>query len=298
MQKKVSVIIPFYSHKEWLAESLQSVYNQTFQDFEVILVNDGSKEDISDILDLYEGRLLYFFQENKGPASARNFGILKATGEYVAFEDSDDIWEAAKLEKQVAFMEEQQLVWSHTGFSYWWPESRKKKTINVDLEYGDIYFQRQIASKMATPCVMIRRDFLLESGLLFPENIRNGEDSELWTEIARRHPIGLIQEPLVKVRMRGGNSYACAIDRFRLWSEKYEKLKDNADNLPKGIIRIKRIYHIYAKMFTGPKTAFKEFLAKCLWTIPYTIERVYVKRLARMSTKEERYIVRYSGEAK
>ncbi len=98
--------------------------------------------------------------------------------------------------------------------------------------------------------------------------------------------------------MRGGNSYACAIDRFRLWSEKYERLKDNPDGLPKGIIRIKHIYHLYAKVFAGPKTAFKEFCAKCLWIIPYTIERVYVKKLAKMSKKEEKYIVRCSGRDK
>lgn len=296
MQKKVSVIIPFYSHKEWLAESLQSVFNQTFQDFEVILVNDGSKEDITDVIGQYGERILYFEQENQGPAAARNLGISKASGRYIAFEDSDDIWLLEKLEKQVAFMEERGLVWSHTGFNYWWPETGKLKTIDVSLEYGDIYFQRHVASKIATPCVMIDRAFLMESGLRFPTYIRNGEDSELWTNLAKHNPIGLIEEPLTNVRMRGGNSYACAIDRFRLWAGTYAKMKENPESLPKGIIRIKHIYYIYAKMFSGKVTPCKEFLAKCLWTIPYTIERVYVKLLARMSKKEEKYIVRYSGK--
>lgn len=292
MQKKVSIIIPFYSGKDWLKEALESVFNQTFKDFEVILVNDGSKEDISDILSQYEGRINYFGQVNLGPAAARNLGISKATGKYIAFEDSDDIWLPEKLEKQVGFMEKQDLKWSHTGFNYWWPETGKLRPIDVSLEYGDIYYQRHIASKIATPCVMIDRSFLMESRLRFPTNIRNGEDSELWTNISKLHPIGLIQEPLTNVRMRGSNSYACAIDRFKLWAGTYMKLKNNPEGFPKGIIRIKKIYYIYSKMFFGKITPFKEFLAKCLWTIPYAIERVYVKKLARMSKKDERYIVR------
>ena len=290
--RTVSVIIPFYSGKEWLKEALESVFSQTFKDYEVILVNDGSKEDITDVLTQYEGRINYFEQENQGPASARNLGIKGATGKYIAFEDSDDIWLPEKLEKQVAFMEKLDLKWSHTGFNYWWPETGKLKSIDVSLEYGDIYYQRHIASKIATPCVMIDRGFLLNSGLRFPTEIRNGEDSELWTNIAKLHPIGLIQEPLTNVRMRGGNSYACAIDRFRLWAGTYKKLKENPDGLPKGVIRIKHIYYIYSKLFTGLSTPIKEFVAKCMWTIPYSIERVYVKKLAKMSNKEERYIVR------
>ena len=290
--KTVSVIIPFYSGKEWLKEALYSVFNQTFKDFEVILVNDGSKEDISDVIEQYDGCIRYFKQENQGPAAARNLAITKTTGKYIAFEDSDDIWFPEKLEKQVAFMEERGLVWSHTGFNYWWPETGKLKVIDVSLEYGDIYYQRHIASKIATPCVMIDRGFLMESGLRFPTEIRNGEDSELWTTIAKSHPIGLVQEPLTNVRIRGGNSYACAIDRFRLWAGSYAKLKDNNEGLPWGIIRIKRMYYIYSKLFTGKATPIKEFMAKCLWTIPYTIERMYVKKLAKMSNKEEKYIVR------
>lgn len=293
MTPLVSVIIPFFCHKEWLQEALVSVFNQTFSDFEVILVNDGSKEDINDLLRKFEGRIHYFEQENQGPAAARNFGISKATGKYIAFEDSDDIWEPTKLEKQVSFMEEQNIIWSHTGFNYWWPETGKLKAINVALEYGDIYFQRHISSKIATPCVMINRKFLVESGLRFPHHIRNGEDCELWTKISKLHPIGLIQEPLTKVRMRGGNSYAKAIDRFNLWAETYTRLKNNHENLPNGIVRIKRIYYIFSIIFTGESTPLKEFVAKCLWSIPYVIERIYVKKLAKMSDKDERYIVKY-----
>lgn len=298
MQKKVSIIIPFYSHKDWLAESLESVFSQTYSDYEVILVDDGSKEDISSLLEIYKGRLSYYKQENKGPAAARNFGITKAEGEYIAFEDSDDIWLPDKLEKQVSFMESRNLKWSHTGFYYWWPVKDKLKEINVDREYGDIYIQQHVSSKMATPCVMIERDVIINNNLRFPEQYRNGEDSAFWMALARISPVGLIQVPLAKIRMRGTNSYSHAIERFRIGADAYINYKNSSEQLPKGILRIKHIYYIYSKFFSGRVTPVKEFIAKCFWVIPYTIERVYVRRLARISYKDEKYILRKSAEAK
>lgn len=293
MTPVVSVIIPFYSHKEWLQEALDSVFNQTFLEFEVILVDDGSKEDVNDLLFLYKGRVNYYKQMNQGPGAARNLGISKAKGKYIAFEDSDDIWEPTKLEKQVAFMESRGLLWSHTGFKYWWPEQNKEKVVNVSREYGNIYLQRHISVKMATPCVIINREFLLTHKLSFPEQLRNGEDGALWMELSKLAPVGLVQEPLAKIRIRGGNSYTHAIERFRLNSDFYETLKKSKENLPKGILWIKYIYYTYAKMLPGKITPIKEFIAKCLWLLPYTIERVYIRKLVHMSNKDERFIIRY-----
>ena len=293
MNPKVSIIIPFYSHKDWLEKSLESVFCQTFKDYEVILVNDGSSEDISDVVAKYKDQIYYFEQENKGPAAARNLGLKKAIGKYVAFEDSDDIWYPTKLEKQISFMEERKLVWSHTGFNYWWPETNNLRRIDVSNIYGDINLQCYISIKIATPCVMINRDFMVRNNLKFPENKRNGEDSDMWGAIAKLQPIGLVQEPLVNIRMRGFNSFSHAIERFQIGAEAYKKLKAGSKDIPKGIVRIKRIYYFYAKWFKGKVTPLKEFVAKCFWTLPYAIERVYVKKLIRKSNKDERFILRY-----
>jgi glycosyltransferase involved in cell wall biosynthesis len=291
----VSVIIPFFSHRDWLEESLDSVSSQTFTDFEVILINDGSSEDVSELLKKYDGKVRYYSQENKGPAAARNLGMSKAKGKYIAFEDSDDIWLPKKLEKQVAFMEARGLKWSHTGFYYWWPETDRLKEINVEREYGDIYIQQHISSKMATPCVMIEREVIINNRLEFPTQYRNGEDSAFWMALARISPVGLIQEPFAKIRMRGSNSYSHAIDRFGLGAEAYLRYSNSTEIIPKGIIRIKRIYYFYSKFFSGKITPLKEFVAKCFWTLPYFIERVYVKKLARNSNKDEVYILRKGG---
>ena len=286
----VSIIIPFYSHKDWLIESLESVFAQSYSDYEVILVNDGSKEDIRDVLETYKGRIVYLEQENQGPAAARNYGMSVAKGKYIAFEDSDDLWLPNKLEEQVLFMEEKNLIWSHTGFYYWWPETGKLKDVCVDKDYGDIYVQRFISVKTATPCVMIRRDFLEKEQLRFPVNYRNGEDDVVWTAIARKSPLGLVNHPLAKIRMRGTNSNTHAIERFRNNDVLYKKLQEDIENIPRGVIHIKRIYHYYAKLFSGNITPFKEFLAKCLWTIPFSLERVYLKFFIKKSEEESRYI--------
>lgn len=296
MEITVSIIIPFYSHKDWLIESLESVFNQTFNNFEVILVNDGSKEDISDIIEKYKNRISYYAQTNQGPAAARNLGISKAVGKYISFEDSDDIWLPQKLEKQVAFMEERQLNWSHTGFCYWWPGTNRTKAIVVNREYGDIYLQQHISVKMATPCVMINRDFMLKHQLRFPEQYRNGEDSALWMALAKLSPVGLLQEPLAKIRMRGTNSFSHAIERFNIGAEAYINYKNSDEPLPSFIINIKHIYYVYSKLFSGKITPVKEFLAKCLWTLPYCLERIYVKRIAKMSNKDEKYIIRSNNK--
>ena len=287
---QVSIIIPFYNHRDWLEETLDSVFGQTYSDYEVILVNDGSKENISDLIDKYGDKIIYLYQENQGPAAARNNGISVANGKYIAFEDSDDLWMPNKLELQVAFMEANDCVWSHTGFYYWWPDSGRLKDVSVDKDFGNIYVQRYISVKMATPCVMIRRDFLEKQQLRFPTEYRNGEDDVLWTAIAERHPVGLIKRPLAKIRMRGTNSNTHAIERFRNNDVLYYKLKAKEIAMPSGVVKIKWIYHIYARLFSGKITPLKEFMAKCMWTIPFALERIYLTFFIKKNADDYKYL--------
>src|SRR5690554_2836035 len=102
MEKKVSVIIPFYNGVEWLCEAVQSVLDQTYKNFEIIVVNDGSPEDVSGLLSKYGNKIIYRYKENGCAATARNLAMEIATGEYLAFLDSDDLWLPAKTEKQIA----------------------------------------------------------------------------------------------------------------------------------------------------------------------------------------------------
>lgn len=295
MQKKVSVIIPFYSQIEWLYEAIESVLSQTYKNYEVILVNDGSKEDLTEFLAKYGEKINYLEQKNAGPAAARNNGIRHATGDYIAFEDSDDIWLPTKLEKQVAFMEETGARWCHVGFNYWWPESGRKVMVDSSRDYGNVYLQRHISTKIATPAVMLDRSIYKEHDFYFPEETRNGEDDQLYTKLSKYYPLALVQEPLVNVRMRGNNSQTHAIERFNLRTTNYTKWKDEGDNLTPMIHTIYAFYRLYAKMFGKVSTPIKERIGKYLWAIPYILERVYVRYLFKHTDKDEKYLSRFTS---
>lgn len=292
--RTVSVIIPFYSHIEWLYEAVESVLAQTYPIHEIILVNDGSKEDMTEFLAKYGDKITYIYQENAGPAAARNNGIRRATGDFIAFEDSDDIWLPTIVEKQVKFMEETGAKWSHTGFYYWWPETDKLKLVNTSRDYGDIFLQRHITTQIATPSVIINREVYGEGDFFFPEGVRNGKDDQLYTKLAKNYKINLVEEPLLKVRMRGSNSQSHAIERFNLRVQNYKRWKDEGQQLTFMIHIIYGLYSIYAKLFGNKTSRVKELIAKCCWTIPFFLERLYVQYLYLHKNKEEMYIKRTS----
>lgn len=291
MEKRVSVIIPFYSGVDWLCEAVQSVLDQTYQNIEVIVVNDGSPEDIRPFLDKYSQKVVYRYQENQGPAVARNLAMSLATGEYIAFEDSDDIWLPMKLEKQISFMEENGFVWSHTGFYYWWPSSGKSKRINNHYDYGDISKQMMISFKMVTPSVVVHRKTMLEHPeLVFPVHMRKAQDSAYFIGLAQYYKVALIEEPLVKIRMRGDNSNHQVLMRFEKRAESYEKYKKDPSDKAFFLGLIYWIYAQYHKLFGTKRNAFKEMIAKCMWAFPFILERIYLHLLICRSTKDNAYI--------
>lgn len=293
--KSVSVIIPFYSHIDWLYEAMDSVLSQTYPIHEIIVINDGSKEDMSAFLEMYGNKILYIYQENAGPAAARNRGIRIATGDYIAFEDSDDIWLPTKIEKQIAFMEETGAMWSHTGFYYWWPQSDKLKRVDSSRDFGNVFLQRHVSTQIATPSVMLNRKVFDERGLFFPENIRNGEDDRFYLELSRYYSLALVEEPLLKVRMRGTNSQTKAIERFYLRTANYNKWRAEREELPFAIHLIYFFYRFYSKIFRIDSNSYMDFLAKCLWSVPYMLERIYVRFLHATISKDSKYLLKYKG---
>ena len=294
MMKTVSVIIPFYSHIDWLYEAIESVLAQSYPIHEIILVNDGSKEDMTEFFKKYGDKIQYIYQENAGPATARNNGIKRATGDYIAFEDSDDIWLPTKIEKQIAFMEETSAKWSHVGFYYWWPETGKQVLVDSSRDYDDIFLQRHISTKIATPAVILDRSIYEEGEFFFPDKIRNGEDDQLYTKLSKHYRIALVQEPLLKVRMRGTNSQNHTIERFHLRVQNYNNWKADGEQLTLMIHVIYGFYTFYTKLFGKKSNIVKDFFAKCCWTIPYALERVYVRYLFKHTSKDENFIRRYN----
>lgn len=284
--KTVSVIIPFYSGVQWLIEAVESVLNQTYSNIEIIVVNDGSKEDISNFINCFSGKIKYFYQDNQGAAAARNLGIRAATGDYIAFLDSDDIWLSNKLEKQISFMEKINAKWSHTNYFYWKPESDKLKAVNISKEYGDIYKKTFVSIRIATPCVVIHRQvFQDHPELEFPISYRIGQDTKLWQLISKYYPIALISEPLTKVRLRSDNTYKQTIKVIQLKRNEF-KLTYKDPNVPVFAKLRNFIFYCYGFIFNLPSTPKKETLAKFFVAIPYFLGRIYVNLI---SSSNEKY---------
>ncbi len=204
---KVSVIIPFYNRILLLLKSIDSVISQTHKNIEIILVNDGSIEDISEVkkYEREDKRIkLISLPENKGAAAARNVGIDNATGEYIAFLDSDDLFVEDKIKEQLKQMYLTGYNVSHT--SYIRKYGKSEKEINSGELTGKVIPQIVKECPIATPTVMIKREYLKQQGIRFIEKFKVGEDTCFWLELLRNTKLLGIDYPYVIVNVGKGSS--------------------------------------------------------------------------------------------
>lgn len=216
---KVSVIIPFFKNLDWLYQAVDSVFAQTYKNIEIIIINDGSQEDLTMFIEEYSDGIKYIYQENKGAAYARNVGIDLSQGEYIAFLDSDDMWEPKKIELQVSYMVQNNIVWSHTSYSTFGANS-ENEIVSVSSYHENIFPICIISCPIATPCVMIRSSvFETNPDIRFGTGMKSGEDTVLWMKLAMRYELGVINKALTRVRMRGTNSALLAYSQMRAKSD-------------------------------------------------------------------------------
>ncbi len=204
---KISVIIPFYNHVAWTIEAIRSVQTQSYQQFEILLIDDGSTDDLAPLLEFItiDPRIKYFRQDNGGPAKARNNGIDRATGSYIAFLDADDLFCPAKLETQLSYMQERGLVFSHTSYSRMDLEGNVIGSISSGTLSGNVFPGIMASCPIAMPTVMARADIFKKNR--FPEHFEIAEDVCLWICIASKYEIGGIDGVFSKVRV-GPNTAA------------------------------------------------------------------------------------------
>ncbi len=200
----VSVIIPTYNRAFYLEKAIQSVLDQSYPDFDVIVVDDGSTDNTAEVVRKFKGVML-IQQQNLGVAVARNTGIHRTRGKYVAFLDDDDLWLPGKLEKQVAYMEDHPA----TGMVYSaYQTIDSHDTVTGEVTHvvsGQVWHDFMFGVPIAPPTVMVRREVLDTVGV-FDKSLRLGEDLDLWIRIARRYPIHGMKEPLVQYRIHNSNT--------------------------------------------------------------------------------------------
>ncbi len=213
---QVSVVIPYFNRAEWLKSAIDSVFAQTFPDYEIVVVDDGSAEIPSFLLDRVDPRVRYVRQPHLGASAARNHGIRIATGTYVAFLDADDMFRPDKLKIQVGQMNiRPEIPLSHTSYDRVDVDGKHLQKVAAGTFGGSVYPAIVMHCPIATPTVMVRRDAFSGLRHAFDENVTLGEDIILWVDIARNHEVMGIDQPLTEVRIHGRNASADAAAQYR-----------------------------------------------------------------------------------
>ena len=203
----VSIITPVYNGERYLSEAIDSALAQTYQNFELLIVNDGSTDNSAAIIKPFinDSRVIYIEQKNAGVAAARNTAIKQASGKYIGFLDQDDLWLNTKLEVQVATLEQDAniaLVHSRQDFI----DSQGNK-IDYDWVTGGAGFCFEDMFKknrIAVLTVLIRKTIFDEMGL-FNEHLSGTDDYDMWLRVTLKYPIQYIDRALAFYRFHDSN---------------------------------------------------------------------------------------------
>ncbi|MGB3647067.1 MAG: glycosyltransferase [Desulfobulbales bacterium] len=220
MEKFVSIIIPTYNRAYCLQKAIDSVLSQTYPYFELIVVDDGSKDNTANLVENYNSDIVFIRQENKGPAAARNRGVQAARYELLAFLDSDDWFVENKLEVQVrALQEKPAYLISHTQEIWYRNGSILNQKTRHRKNSGDIFSQSLELCAVGMSTVLMYRKIFERFGL-FDEEFPCCEDYELWLRVSAEQDFLLVDQPLT-LKDGGRNDqlsslYRQGMDKFRI----------------------------------------------------------------------------------
>lgn len=198
---KVSVVIITYNRSELLRTAIRSVLSQSYQDFELIVVDDASRDNTSEMVQAFDDQKIRYIRHetNKKEAGARNTGVLNSTGEYIAFLDDDDEWLPEKLQRQVHLLDRSPPTVGgiYTGLLRIDGATRKTLLQMVPTKRGNIFLDLLIENLITPSTVLLRRECFETVGL-FDANIPFGLDWDMWIRISKEFQFEYISEPLVR----------------------------------------------------------------------------------------------------
>jgi glycosyltransferase involved in cell wall biosynthesis len=216
----VTVIIPTYNRGWIVKEAIDSVLDQDFSDFELIVVDDGSEDNTREILGAYADAITVLHRSNRGVSAARNCGIAEASGQLIAFLDSDDLWLPGKLKTQVKYFEENAAAMINQTQEIWIRNGRRVNPKKRHHKFSGMIFERSLALCLVSPSAVMIRKSLFDTVGVFDERLPACEDYDLWLRISCRYPVHLIDSPLII--KRGGHddqlSKAAGLDKYRIQS--------------------------------------------------------------------------------
>jgi len=206
---KISIIIPTWNGSKYIERALNSVFSQTFQDFEIIIVDDGSTDNMVYILDKYikENKVIYLKQENQGPGPARKNGVAHSEGEYIAFIDDDDIWsDNNKLKEQVEFLDNNpDHVMVGTAGVIYYEIDNEYRDYNVLINDDDIRRRMLSGSNFIQSSVMVRRSVLGDLSIMPIVSKDIAEDYLLWLRLGLIGKMANIPKKMVIYTNRKGS---------------------------------------------------------------------------------------------
>src|ERR1035437_2389504 len=250
----VSVIIPTYNRGKYVANAIESVLSQTYGDYEVIVVDDGSTDNTKENLKRYGDRIKYIYQDNSGVSSARNAGIMHATGEWISFVDSDDEWNGEYLSTQILQIKKFPHAVAHimNGVTIFADGNRSnlfaetklmdrfktkqclilEKPLSIIVKYGSWFLDASI----------VRRDILLRAGL-FDTHLSIAEDIDVFARVALEGPFTICRRELVEAYRReesfdslSAQSVKRGIYRYRAFGKVYTNLLSS-----QGLTRVEKV---------------------------------------------------------
>lgn len=241
---RISVVVTCYNYAIYLEGCLMSILNQTYQDFELVIVNDGSTDNTDEVISkfLSNDKVRYINQSNTGQAIATNNGILAASGELIAFLDADDLWEPTKLEKQVRLFTRDSVgvVYSRIRFM---DEAGLPLDMKLEGKYytprsGHVTEALLFENFIPYSSTVVRKECFDKFGMFNPE-YKNGLDWDLWLRISREYEFDFVDEYLLIYRIGHPGQLTSNVERsVRCADLIFDRfLEDNPGIVPDSVVR-------------------------------------------------------------
>lgn len=248
MSELVSIIMPSYNTARFIKETVESVLLQSYTNWELLIVDDCSTDDTDDVVAqlLGDSRIKYIKNsENSGAAESRNRALREAKGKWIAFLDSDDLWEPFKLEKQIAFMKNNGYHFSYTNYI----EIEENSKPNGKAVTGP---KRITKSGMYNYCWMGCLTVMYDAeaiGLIQIENIRKNNDYAMWLKACKKADCYLLDEVLAKYRKRSGSISNHGYTKLIKWHYRLYRIAEHKNPISSAILTIRNLFFGTLKKF-------------------------------------------------
>lgn len=283
----VSVIIPLYNAEKYIEETMESILNQTYKNIEIVVVDDGSKDQSASIVKnierKYPEQIKYILQKNQGVSVARNTGIENASGEYISFLDSDDLWHQTKIEKQMESMHKNNMNACYCGYMNFYEETGEKVENTTNFVKGNMtkdFLTHQVFAQTST--WIFKKSIVMDHNIRFTPGCSWGEDLEFLFKLMSVTNVCYVDEYLTYYRILSGGSLSSNYKEYELKTTKELEVFTRMKNW---------IHNKSEDLITNDSTELIEILETYLF--PYTVINnacIYIKENSKLDKSKVRLI--------